>query len=103
MGIGPVIACIFTSVLLFLFSYLIWEKQEFTLIASFNENTFHGDKNKLANSVGFSLMASGVLILILPFGIRLIGLIVGQVISILIILGIVILVFYIKGLSKSVT
>ncbi|MGN7410909.1 DUF3784 domain-containing protein [Sporosarcina sp. SAFN-010] len=102
MDIGPVIACLFTSALLFLFSYLIWKKQEFTLIAGFNENTFRGDKNKLANSVGFFLMTSGVLILILPFGIGVVGLIAGQVISILIILGIVILVFYINRLSKSV-
>lgn len=102
MNIGPVIACLFTSALLFLFSYLIWKRQEFTLIAGFNENTFRGDKNKLANSVGFFLMTSGVLILILPLGIGLVGLIAGQVISILIILGIVILIFYINRLSKSV-
>jgi len=102
MNIGPVIACLFTSAVLFLFSYLIWKKQEFTLIAGFNENTFQGDKNKLANAVGFFLMACGVLILILPFGIELVGLVAGQVISILIILGIVILVFYILRLNKSV-
>ena len=102
MNIGPVIACLITSSLLFLFSYLIWKKREFTLIAGFNENTFQGDNNKLANAVGFFLMTSGVLILILPLGIGVVGLVAGQVISILIILGIVILVFYINRLSKSV-
>ena len=52
MIIGGVIVCLFTSSLLFFFSYMIWKKQQFTLIAGFKEETFKGDKNKLAKAVG---------------------------------------------------
>lgn len=100
MVIGGVIACLLTSSLLFFFSYMIWKKQQLTLIAGFNEDTFKGDKNKLAKAVGFFLMICGVLTLILPLGIEVAGSIAGQVISILIILGIVILVLYINRLGK---
>lgn len=94
------IACFFTSTLLFLFSYLIWKKRDFTLIAGFNESTFKGDKNKLANAIGFFLMVSGGLILILPIGIRVAGLVTARVFSILIVLGMILLVFRIYKLSK---
>lgn len=102
MVIGGVITCFFTSGLCFFFSYLIWKKQQFTLIAGFNEDTFKGDKNKLAKAVGLFLMICGILMLILPLGIEVAGSIAGQVIFILILLGTVLLVLYINRLGKSV-
>lgn len=102
MIIGGVIVCLFTSSLLFFFSYMIWKKQQFTLIAGFKEETFKGDKNKLAKAVGGFLMICGVLTLILPFGIAVAGSIAAQMISILIVLGIIILVWYINRLGKLV-
>lgn len=102
MSIGPIIACFFTSTLLFLFSYLIWKKRDFTLIAGFNESTFKGDKNKLATAIGCFLLASGGLILILPISIKLAGLVAVQVLSVLIIVGLLLLLYYINKLSKAV-
>lgn len=103
MVIGGIITSLFTSGLLFFFSYLIWKKQQLTLIAGFNEDTFKGDKNKLAKAVGLFLMICGILMLILPLGLEFAGSIAGQVISILIIVGIVVLVVYIHRLGKSDT
>lgn len=103
MVIGGIIVCLFTSSLLFFFSYMIWKKQQFTLIAGFKEETFKGDKNKLAKAVGIFLMICGVLTFILPFGVAVAGSIAAQMISILIVLGIIILVWYINRLGKLVT
>ena len=56
MVLGGIITCIFVSVLLFLFSFVIWKKKDLSFVAGYNEQTFIGDKNKLANAVGAFLM-----------------------------------------------
>jgi hypothetical protein len=96
MFLGGLITCLLVSFLLFFFSYLIWHKKELSFIAGYNEKTFKGDKNKLAKTVGSFLVATGVLTLILPFGLEFIGSIVGIIFTTIIIAGTIGLVIYIK-------
>ncbi|MEC2076356.1 DUF3784 domain-containing protein [Metabacillus fastidiosus] len=83
MLLGGILSCTLTSVILFLFSYLIWSKKELSLISGYNEKTFKGDKNKLAKAVGLFLIINGVLVFILPFGLEFIGSIAGAIITII--------------------
>jgi len=100
MVLGGMIACIFVSVILFLFSFMIWKKKDLSFVAGYNEQTFRGDKNKLANAVGAFLMISAVLTLILPFALEFIGAIAGILFAIILITGIIGLVIYIKSINK---
>lgn len=87
MLLGGFITCLFVSLLLFLFSYLIWRKKQLSLISGYKEETFKGDKNKLAKAVGSFLMVNGILTLILPFALEFIGSFTGIIFMIIIILG----------------
>ena len=100
MVLGGMITCIFVSVLLSLFSFVIWKKKDLSFIAGYNEQTFSGDKNKLANAVGAFLMISAVLTLILPFTLEFIGAIAGIRFATILITGIIGLVIYIKFINK---
>lgn len=100
MILGGIITCIFVSMILFLFSFVIWKKKDLSFVAGYNEQTFSGDKNKLANAVGAFLMISAVLTLILPFALEFIGAIAGILFAIILITGIIGLVIYIKSINK---
>ena len=100
MVLGGIITCIFVSVILFLFSFVIWKKKDLSFVAGYNEQTFSGDKNKLANAVGAFLMISAVLTLILPFALEFIGAIAGILFATILITGIIGLVIYIKFINK---
>ena len=101
MAIDGVITCMVTSALFFFVSYIIWKKQQLTFIAGFDEETFKGDKSKLAKAVGMLLLICGLLILMLPIGIEVVGNVAGVLISIAIIVSIIIVVFYINRLNKD--
>ena len=100
MVLGGIVVCIFISVILSLFSFVIWKKKDLSFVAGYNEQTFSGDKNKLANAVGAFLMISAVLILMLPFALEFIGGIAGILLSTILITGIIGLVIYIKSINK---
>ncbi|WP_432363751.1 DUF3784 domain-containing protein [Sporosarcina sp. UB5] len=93
---GALITCLFVSILCFLFSYLIWKKREFSLIAGYNEESFKGDKEKLAKSVGLFLLIIGLLTLLLPFGLEFIGSVAGTLFAIIVIVGTIGLIIYIN-------
>lgn len=100
MVLGGIITCIFVSFILFLFSFVIWKRKDLSFVAGYNEQTFSGDKNKLANAVGAFLMISAVLTLILPFALEFVGAIAGILFAIILITGIIGLVIYIKFINK---
>ena len=100
MELGGIITCMFVSGILFLFSFIIWKKKDLSFVAGYNEQTFSGDRNKLANAVGAFLMISAVLTLILPFALAFIGGIAGGIFTIILITGIIGLVIYIKSINK---
>lgn len=99
--LGGFIICLFVSILLFFFSYLIWKKKDFSFVAGYDENTFKGDKNKLAKAAGSFLVVMGILTLILPFALEFIGSFVGILFGTIIIAGTIGLVIYINSLNKE--
>ncbi len=100
MFLGGLITCLLVSFILLIFSYLIWGKKELSFISGYNEQTFKGDKNKLAKAVGSFLMITGVLTLILPFALEFIGSIGGILFTAIIIAGIIGLVIYINSITE---
>lgn len=100
MFLGGFITCLFVSIIFFLFSYLIWKKKEFSLISGYNEKTYNGDKEKLARGVGLLLIGTGILTLLLPFGLEFIGSITGKLYGIIVVVSTVACVVYIKSINK---
>ena len=100
MVLGGIITCLFVSVILFSFSFLIWKKKDLSFVSGYNEQTFKGDKNKLANAVGIFLMINAVLTLILPFALEFIGTISGIIFAIILLTGIIALAMYINSINK---
>ena len=98
--LGGIVACIFVSGILSLFGFVIWKKKDLSFVAGYNEQTFSGDKNKLANAVGAFLMISAVLTFILPFTLEFIGASAGIIFATIFITGIIGLVIYIKSINK---
>ncbi len=98
---GGFITCLFVSLLLFFFGYLIWYKKNLSLIAGYDEHTYKGDKDKLAKSVGSFCMIIGVLTLILPIGLEFIGSFIGLIYTIIIIAGTIGLIIYINLINKE--
>jgi len=96
---GGIISSLFTSFLLFFFSYLIWKKKDLSFIAGYNEKTFKGDKNKLAKTAGSFLLTMGILILFLPFLLHYFGSIAGNSITIIILIAITVFIFKLKSLN----
>lgn len=96
MLVGGVIACLFVSVICFLFGHFIWKKKELSFIAGYNEKTYSGDKEKLAQGVGILLFEIGFLTLLLPFGLEFIGSITGKIYGIIVVISIVVAFVYIK-------
>ena len=101
MLLGGFIICLFVSVLLFFFSYLIWKKKDLSFIAGYNENTFKGDKNKLAKATGSFLLVIGIATLILPLALEFIGSFAGILFGTIIIAGTIGLVVYINVINKE--
>ena len=96
MFLGALITCLFVSILFFIFSFLIWKKRDFSFIAGYNEESFKGDKDKLAKAVGLFLLIIGILTLLLPFGLQFIGSIAGALFTIIVIVGTIGLIVYIN-------
>ena len=101
MLLAGFITCFFVSLILFLFSYIIWKKKDLSLIAGYNEQTFKGDKDKLAKAVGSLLLITGILTLLLPFGLEFIGNISGTIFTISIVVAVIILVIYINASKRG--
>lgn len=87
MLIGIVILCTAVSIVCFFLSYQIWSKEKLTLVVGFNEETFNGDKSKLAKAAGLLMCEIGILIFALPFAIEYIGAMTGPVYALAIVCG----------------
>ncbi|MFJ7934077.1 DUF3784 domain-containing protein [Sporosarcina sp. NPDC096371] len=99
--LGKFIVCLFVSLLLFFFSYSIWKKKNLSFIAGYDENTFKGDKNKLAKAVGSITMIIGIVTLLLPFALEFIGSFVGILFGTIVFVGTIGLVIYINAINKE--
>ncbi|SDB81479.1 DUF3784 domain-containing protein [Shouchella lonarensis] len=70
---GVVTIAVFASMQLFIVSWLIWKKKMLSLVAGYDEDTFKGDKNKLARETGLVATITGLLVLMLPFADEYVG------------------------------
>lgn len=93
--------CLFASLFLFQSAYLIWYKKDLTFIAGYDEKKFKGDKDRLARAYGIFCLASGILTVLLPFGMEFIGSYTGVIIGIWITVGVFVLSFYSQSLNKE--
>lgn len=78
-------------------------KKRLFLLAGYQEETFVGDKNKLAKLSGVFSYIVGVVTIILPFGLEKIGDVVGIVYAILVVLGTIMFLIKANLLNKSTT
>ena len=84
---GAFFICGIGSIFCFVVGYFIWKKEKLTLIIGFNEETFSGDRGKLAKAVGTLMVGMGVLVLLLPFSLEYIGSLTGPAYAIIIVCG----------------
>jgi len=80
--------------------YLTWKKKILSLIAGYNEETFKGDKEKLAKAVGVFTIIIGVLTILLPFGLEFISEWVGLLFGAITFVGTILLIIYVNQLNR---
>ncbi|WP_449538640.1 DUF3784 domain-containing protein [Ferdinandcohnia sp. Marseille-Q9671] len=98
--LGGFIVCAIVGLLCIFMGLLIWKKKQLSLIAGYNEETFKGDKNRLAKAVGQFTILVGILTILLPFGLEFINELLGAVFGIVVVLGVIGLLIYINKLNK---
>nr|WP_152397473.1 DUF3784 domain-containing protein [Paenibacillus guangzhouensis] len=69
------------------FGYFIAVKKMLVLIAGYREETFTGNKDKLAKTVGMAYVIIGILTLLLPFGLDYIGSMAGIIYAAVVVIG----------------
>ncbi len=75
------------GLLFIVFGYLISVKKMLVLIAGYREETFTGNKDKLAKIVGIAYVTIGVLTLLLPLGLEYIGSMAGIIYAAIVVIG----------------
>lgn len=88
MDIGGIIITMVVGLICIFLGYLIWFKKMLFLIAGYNDDTFEGDKEKLAKGTGIVLILSGIMTILLPYFLYLFGNTMGIVYCLLIIIGV---------------
>ncbi|MBV6682493.1 DUF3784 domain-containing protein [Bacillus sp. JRC01] len=66
-------AILMGSLICFLFSYLIGYKKMLFLIIGYKDELFLGDKDRLSKRVGVIAFLLGIITLLLPLGVELLG------------------------------
>ncbi|GMR65483.1 MULTISPECIES: DUF3784 domain-containing protein [Bacillus] len=97
------LVCLFVGLLIIFLGYQIQVKKRLFLLAGYQEETFVGDKNKLAKLSGVFSYIVGVSTIILPFGLEKIGDVVAIVYTILVVLGTIVFIIKANLLNKSTT
>lgn len=83
-GLG---VCTLVGLISIIIGYQIHIKKRLFFIAGYQENTFFGDKNKLAKLFGIFTYIIGIATFLLPFGLELFGSISGIIYAISICAG----------------
>ncbi|RFB10203.1 DUF3784 domain-containing protein [Bacillus sp. HNG] len=94
------ITCFFAGLLCILLGFLIWKKKQLSLIAGYNEETYKGDKEKLAKVVGLFTIIVGLLTILLPFGLEFVSELFGLLFGAIITIGSIVLIIYVNKLNK---
>ncbi|MEI4800852.1 DUF3784 domain-containing protein [Bacillus sp. FJAT-51639] len=98
--IGGFITCIVIALIMIIMGYQIHIKKKLWLIAGYQEETFVGDKERLAKVSGVFLYVVGITTFLLPFGLESIGDIVAITYAVLVILGILLVIVWGNIINK---
>nr|WP_304220292.1 DUF3784 domain-containing protein [Fredinandcohnia onubensis] len=93
------ITCFIVGLLCVFMGFLVWKKKMLSLIAGYNEETFKGDKEKLAKAVGVFTIMIGVLTILLPFGLEFISEWIGLLYGAITVVGSIVLIVYVNKLN----
>lgn len=95
------IVCFLVGLFCILLGFLIWKKRQLSLIAGYNEETFTGERKKVAKAVGVFTIIIGLLPKLLPFGLEFVGELTGLFYGVIVTIGSIVLVIYINMLNKQ--
>jgi len=93
------ITCFIVGILCIFMGFLVWKKKMLSLIAGYNEESFKGDKEKLAKAVGVFTIMIGVFTILLPFGLEFISEWIGLLYGAITVVGSIVLVIYVNKLN----
>ncbi|MGE7693886.1 DUF3784 domain-containing protein [Lysinibacillus sp. NPDC094177] len=99
--IAGYVTCIVLAILIIFMGYLIHIKKKLGLIAGYQEDSFIGDKDKLAKLFGIFSYIVGIATLLLPFGLEFWGNISGIIYAVCICLGSVATLVWKQKINKS--
>ncbi|PEC22647.1 DUF3784 domain-containing protein [Bacillus cereus] len=99
--VGEFITCIIVALIIIIMGYQIHIKKKLWLIAGYQEETFVGDKEKLAKIFGVFSYVVGITTFLLPFGLESIGDIAAIIFTILVILGTLLVIVWANLINKQ--
>ncbi|WJE54274.1 DUF3784 domain-containing protein [Bacillus cereus] len=98
--IGVFIICFLVGMLMIILGYQIHIKKRLFLLAGYQEETFVGDKEKLAKIAGIFSYVMGITTALLPFGLEAIGDAAGIVYGIFVVISTIVLVIWSNVINK---
>ncbi|MFJ6208747.1 DUF3784 domain-containing protein [Lysinibacillus sp. NPDC092081] len=100
---GGYITCMVLALIITFMGYLIHVKKELWLIAGYQEDSFNGDKDKLAKLFGVFSYIVGIATFLLPFGLEFWGIISGIIYAVCICLGTVATLLWKQIINKPLS
>ncbi|MEN1935268.1 DUF3784 domain-containing protein [Paenibacillus sp. 102] len=98
--IGGFIICFLVGMLIIILGYQIHMKKRLFLLAGYQEETFVGDKEKLARISGFFSYVIGIITVLLPFALEAIGDAAGIGYGIFVVISTMVLVIWSNVINK---
>ena len=100
--IGGFIICIVLAFIIIFMGYQIHIKKKLWLIAGYQEDSFIGDKEKLAKLSGIFSYKVGIATFLLPFGLEFLGDISGIIYAVFICVGTVAILVWTHIINKPI-
>lgn len=94
------VICTLVSLVIMIIGYQIHIKKHLFLIAGYQENTFIGDKNKLAKLFGIFAYIVGIVTFLFPFGLKAFGDIAGIIYAVCICGGVIVVLIWKQIINK---
>lgn len=98
VGLG---ICTILSLIIMISGYQIHIKKRLSLIAGYQEETFIGDKNKLAKLFGIFAYVVGIATFLLPFGLEIFGNIASIIYGVCICGGVIVVLIRKQSINKT--
>lgn len=96
------IVCIVLALSIIFMGYQIYIKKKLWLIAGYQEESFTGDKDKLAKLFGIFSYIVGIATFLLPFGLEYLGSISGIIYAVCIFVGSVTVIVWKQFINKPI-